>query len=69
MKKDNLNSEEKDLLDSFEQSEWRTVKNLKHEKLLAKKKATKTLSKDISTNRFSNNDRFNGQSPSSPRLC
>lgn len=60
MKKDNLNPQEKGLLDSFEQGEWKTVKNVKQEKLLAKKRATKTLSKDVRINiRLSSCDLFN----------
>lgn len=53
----NLDDEERDLLDSFERNEWQSVKNLKKEKIRAKKTATKTLSKDVRINiRLSSTD-------------
>ena|SRR3990167_4687675 len=52
-----LDVEEKDLLDSFERGEWQSVKNLKHEKTLAKRAAHNTLRKDARVNiRLSSND-------------
>jgi predicted DNA binding CopG/RHH family protein len=55
----NLDDEEKDLLSSFENSEWKTVKNLKQEKALARGAAAKTLSKDVRINiRLSSSDIF-----------
>jgi hypothetical protein len=44
-----LNRKEKALLFSFEHDEWKSVKNLKKEKLSSRKTATKTLRKDILT--------------------
>lgn len=45
-----LDNEEKVLLSSFENDEWKSVKNLKKEKLSARKTATKTLHKDVRIN-------------------
>lgn len=42
-----LDHEEKALLSSFENDEWRSVKNLEKEKSSARKTATKTLRKDV----------------------
>jgi predicted DNA binding CopG/RHH family protein len=42
-----LDQEEQDLLSSFENDEWKSVKNLKKEKLSAKTTASKTLRKDV----------------------
>lgn len=47
---DKLDPDEKALLTSFENDEWRSVKNLKTEKLSARKIATKTLKKDVRIN-------------------
>lgn len=52
-----LDSEERDILASFERGEWKTVKNLKKEKELAKKTASNTLKKDVRINiRLSSQD-------------
>jgi predicted DNA binding CopG/RHH family protein len=52
-----LDLEEKELLDSFEQGEWKTVKNVKNEKEIAQKTATKSLKKDVRINiRLSSHD-------------
>lgn len=52
-----LNDEEKELLESFENDEWKTVKNLEKEKTHARKVAAKTLRKDVRINiRLSSND-------------
>jgi predicted DNA binding CopG/RHH family protein len=45
-----LDNEEKMLLSSFENDEWKSVKNLKKEKVSARKTATKTLRKDVRIN-------------------
>lgn len=45
-----LDSEEKELLSSFENSEWTSVKNVKKEKLSARKIASQTLCKDVRIN-------------------
>ena len=42
--------EEEELLTSFENNEWKTVKNIEEEKLSASKTASKTLSKDVRIN-------------------
>ncbi|MGZ3633222.1 MAG: hypothetical protein ACXU9U_00415 [Parachlamydiaceae bacterium] len=56
----NLDSEEKDLLDSFEKGEWKTVKNFKKEKKHAEEIATNTLNKNMRINiRLSSADLFN----------
>lgn len=53
----NLDAEEKELLSSFENEEWKTVKNVEKEKLHARKTATKTLRKDVRINiRLSSSD-------------
>lgn len=52
-----LDDEEKELLDSYEKNEWKSVKNLEHEKKIAKKVAANTLRKDVRINiRLSSND-------------
>lgn len=52
--------DEDDILASFEQNEWQTVKNIKKEKAKAKKTAAKTLRKDIRINiRLSSADVLN----------
>lgn len=52
-----LDKEEKELLDSFENDEWKSVKNLRHEKDVAKKAARNTLRKDARVNiRLSSTD-------------
>lgn len=58
MKKQNkLDADEQALLDSFDKGEWQSVKNLKHEKELAKKAAKNTLRKDARVNiRLSSSD-------------
>ncbi len=45
-----LDLEERALLSSFENDDWRSVKNLKKEKSSARKAATKTLRKDVRIN-------------------
>ena len=45
-----LDKEEQELLDSFENDEWKSVKNLRHEKDVAKKAARNTLRKDARVN-------------------
>lgn len=49
-KRINLDAEEKKLLKTFEQGEWKTVKNLAKEKALAKKAASNYLRKDARIN-------------------
>jgi predicted DNA binding CopG/RHH family protein len=44
-----LDREERELLASFENDEWKTVKNFKKVKARARKTATKTLRKDVRT--------------------
>ena len=57
MKKTKLDAEEQALLDSYEKEEWKTVKNLKQEKTLAKNAAKNTLRKDARVNiRLSSSD-------------
>lgn len=63
MKKNNksplnkLDSEEEDLLSSFDKGEWKPVKNQKKEKLEAKCIASRTLKKDVRINiRLTSND-------------
>lgn len=52
-----LDFDEKELLSSFEKGEWQSVKNLKHEKAVARTNATKTLQKDVRINiRLSSTD-------------
>ena len=52
-----LDREEKELLASFENGEWETVKEVKKEKELARKTASKSLRKDVRINiRLSSND-------------
>ena len=52
-----LDNEEKALLSSFENDEWKSVKNLKKEKLSARKTTAKTLRKDVRINiRLASND-------------
>lgn len=52
-----LDADEKELLDSFEKGEWKSVKNIKHEKEIAKKVAKNTLRKDARVNiRLSSSD-------------
>lgn len=41
-----LDKEEKDLLDSFDRGEWKSVKNIKKEKATAKHIAANSLKKD-----------------------
>lgn len=47
--KKKLDHEEKELLASFENDEWTTVRNVKKEKELACETAAKTLRKDMHT--------------------
>lgn len=55
-----LNSDENDLLSSFEKGEWKTVANVKKEKSHARKVAAKTLRKDVRINiRLSSSDVLN----------
>jgi len=55
--KTKLDREERELLASFEQNEWKSVKNLKKETESARKSASKTLSKDVRINiRLSSTD-------------
>jgi predicted DNA binding CopG/RHH family protein len=52
-----LDSEEQAILDSFNKGEWKSVKNLKREKDIAKKAAKNTLRKDARVNiRVSSSD-------------
>jgi predicted DNA binding CopG/RHH family protein len=52
-----LDREEKELLTSFENDEWKTVKNVKKVKAHARKTAAKTLRKDVRINiRLSSSD-------------
>lgn len=52
-----LDTEEKELLASYERGEWKTVKNSEKEKEQARKSAHKTLSKDVRINiRLSSSD-------------
>lgn len=46
----NLDREEKELLSSFENEEWESVKDIKAEKTRARKAAAKTLRKDVRIN-------------------
>ena len=50
MAKIKLNKEEKDILDSYERGEWRSVKNLKGEIRKHKEYARQTLRKDKRVN-------------------
>lgn len=55
--KTKLDREEKELLGSFEQNEWKPVKNTKKEIDSARKSANRTLSKDVRINiRLSSTD-------------
>lgn len=45
-----LDKDEKELLDSVERGEWRSVRNLKAEKAFAKKAATNSMSKEARIN-------------------
>lgn len=45
-----LDYEESELLASFENDEWKTIKNVEKEKARARKIATKTLRKDVRIN-------------------
>lgn len=57
IKKLNLDAEEKELLNSFEKGEWKTVKNVTQEKNRAKRAATNYLKKDVRINiRISSSD-------------
>lgn len=57
---DALNEEEKDILESFEKGEWKTVPNLKKEKALARKQAISTIRKNVRINiRLSEHDVLN----------
>jgi len=57
MKKKNVNNEEKDILDSFEQDQWRPVKNRKSEIKKLQQYARNTLQKDKRINiRMSSKD-------------
>lgn len=52
-----LDAEEKELSDSFDKGEWKTVKNIKQEMAFAKKVAKNTLQKDARINiRLSSTD-------------
>jgi predicted DNA binding CopG/RHH family protein len=53
----NFDPEEKEILSSFENGEWKSVKNVKKEKVHARNTAAKTLSKDVRINiRLSSTD-------------
>ena len=55
-----IDPDENDLLSSFEKDEWKTVANVKKEKLRAQKAAAKTLRKDVRINiRLSSSDVIN----------
>lgn len=55
-----LDSDENDLLSSFEKGEWKTVANVKKEKSRAQTAAAKTLRKDVRINiRLSSSDIIN----------
>mgnify|MGYP001050437237 CR=1 FL=1 len=57
MKKKNMNNEEKGILDSFEQDQWRPVKNRKQEVKKLQQYARNTLQKDKRINiRMSSKD-------------
>jgi len=57
MKKIKLDQEEKELLESFEAGEWKSVPNLEKEMALAKKAAALYLKKDMRINiRLSSHD-------------
>jgi predicted DNA binding CopG/RHH family protein len=57
MKKKNVNNEEKDILDSFEQDQWRPAKNRKREINKLQQYARNTLQKDKRINiRMSSKD-------------
>lgn len=57
MTKLKLDKEEKDLVDSFERGEWRSVPNLDHEKKESQKIAAATFRKDRRVNiRISSRD-------------
>lgn len=45
-----LDPEEEEILSSFENKEWKTVKNLEKEKQSARKTAARTLRKDVRIN-------------------
>ena len=52
-----LDKDEKEILESFERGEWKTVKNLKEEITIAKRAATNFLNKDARINiRLSSSD-------------
>lgn len=52
-----LDDEERAILESFEKNEWKSVKNLKKEKEIAKKLAENSLRKDVRINiRLSSGD-------------
>lgn len=50
VKNQKLEKDERELLESFEDNEWTSVKSLKKEKERAAKSAHKTLSKDVRIN-------------------
>ncbi len=55
--KGKLNAEEKDILNSYEKGEWKSLKNINQEKSKAKKAATDYLRKDMRINiRISSSD-------------
>jgi predicted DNA binding CopG/RHH family protein len=55
-----LDREETELLSSFEHDEWKSVKNVEKEKIIARKTAAKTLRKDVRVNiRLTSNDLSN----------
>lgn len=57
MKKKNMNDEEKDILDSYERGEWKSVKNQKREIKKLQQYAHNTLQKDKRINiRMSSKD-------------
>jgi len=57
---DNFDSEEKEIISSFERDEWTTIKNVAHHKAVARETAAKTLRKDVRINiRLSSSDVFN----------
>ncbi len=57
MKKKNVNNEEKDILDSYEQDQWRPAKNRKREIKKLQQYARNTLQKDKRINiRMSSKD-------------
>ena len=55
-----LDDEEKELLDSFEKGEWKSVKNIEKEKRQARQIASQTMKKNVRINiRLAEPDLFN----------